>query len=177
MSGKGLHIVFIGFMGSGKTTVAKLVAEHLNRPFIDTDIEVMEREGTSISEIFDQKGESYFRKIENEILQSTLKSKIPAVIATGGGAPCFLNGMTYIRKYSFSFYLKVGRATLLNRIFKDKSRPLISTKTKQELMQFIDVSLRERETIYKKANRIILAYDEPQKIVDRIQQYLEKIRI
>ena len=177
MSGKGLHIVLVGFMGSGKSTIGKMLAQQLKRPFIDTDQEVERSEGMTIAQIFEQKGESYFRKAENDMLQSILKSKVPSVIATGGGAPCFLDGIEYILKYSYSFYLKVGRQTLLERVEGDKSRPLAVNKTKRELKQFIDVSLRKRETFYKKANRTIQSIDPPKELTARIIRYIDKEQI
>ena len=177
MSGKGLHIVLIGFMGSGKSTIGKMLAQRLNRPLVDTDQEVENREGITIAKIFEEKGESYFRKIENDVLQSFLKSDTPSVIATGGGAPCFLDGMKYIGKYGYSFYLKVGRMTLLDRIEGDKSRPLAGHKTKSELKQFIDMSLSKREKFYKMANRTIQAINPPKALVTRILRYLDKEQI
>ncbi len=177
MSGTGLHIVLIGFMGSGKSTIGRLLADQLKSPFLDTDQEVIRNEGMPISEIFEQRGELYFRKVESDLLQCVLQSKNPSIISTGGGAPCFLDGMDYIKKNSFSFYLKVGRATLLERIEGDKSRPLAIDKTKQELKRFIKVSLREREKFYTRASQTILAYDQPEKIVDRMLKYLNKKEI
>lgn len=177
MSGKGSHIVLIGFMGSGKSTIGKLLSTHLKRPLIDTDLEIEKSEGRSIADIFEQEGEVYFRKIESKTLQDALQSKEAAIISVGGGAPCFLQGISYIKKYSFSFYLKVGRSVLLRRINGDKSRPLAGDKTKSELKQFIDKSLREREKFYKSANQTILAYDQPEMIVKRMLKYIDKEQI
>lgn len=177
MSSRRIHIVLIGFMGSGKSTIGHLLASKLNRPLIDTDREVVEREKMSISAIFEQKGEKYFRKVEREVLLSALNSEIPAIISTGGGAPCFLDGMDYILRSSISFYLKVGRASLFSRIYGDKERPLVILKTKHELIQFIDLSLRKREAFYTRANKTILAYDNPDKIVERIIKYYNKEHI
>jgi len=177
MSGKKSHIVLIGFMGSGKSTIGKMLAESLNRPYIDTDHDIAKAEKMSISEIFDLKGEKYFREIESNILQNALKSKIPSIIATGGGAPCNLNGINYIQKYSYSFYLKVGRITLLERIYGDKSRPLVKAKTKRELKQFINLSISKREVFYQKSNQTIMAYNLPEKIVGRITKYIDKQQI
>lgn len=174
---KKSHIVLVGFMGCGKTTIGKMLAEALNRPYVDTDNEIIIAEKMSVSEIFDLKGEKYFRNIESEILQEVLMSKIPAVISTGGGAPCHLNGIDYIHQGSYSFYLKVGRDVLLERIFGDKTRPLVKEKTKQELKEFIRLSLREREMYYKKANKTIMANDLPEKIVKRITKYVDKHQI
>ena len=174
MSHRRFHIVLIGFMGSGKSTIGLLLADQLKMPFIDLDQKIEDKEKMKISEIFDRNGESYFRKVENELLKDELNSVKPKVIATGGGAACHLNGMKYIQKNSISFYLKVGRKRLFTRIANDFSRPLVANKTKKQLEGFIDVSLREREIFYKKANHIILAYDTPEKIVVRMLKHLDR---
>lgn len=174
MSHRRLHIVLIGFMGSGKSTIGLLLADQLNMPFIDLDQKIEEKGKLKISEIFDQKGEAYFRTLESEILQNVLKSEIPSIVATGGGAPCYMDGIKYIQKESISFYLKVGRKRLFERIFNDSSRPLAANKTKTQLKEFIDVSLRERDIFYKKANHIILAFDHPDEIVGRMLKYLDR---
>jgi shikimate kinase len=177
MSHRRLHIVLIGFMGSGKSTIGLLLAKHLKMPFIDLDQIIEGQEKMKIFEIFAIKGEAYFRKIENELLKDLLNSDQPVVISTGGGAPCHLDGMESIQKDSISFYLKVGKKRLLTRIFNDSTRPLVATKTKSQLMEFIEVSLRERENIYKKANHILHAYDHPKKIMGRILKYLDKYNL
>ena len=174
MSYRRLHIVLIGFMGSGKSTIGLLLANKLEMQFIDLDQKIEEKEKMKISEIFSTRGEKYFRKVESELLRDVLNSDKPMVIATGGGAPCHLNGIKYIQENSISFYLKVGRKRLLSRIFNDPSRPLVANRTKRELKEFIEMSLRERENIYKKANHIILAFDLPNKIVGRMLKYLDR---
>lgn len=177
MSHRRLHIVLIGFMGSGKSTIGNLLAKSLNFPFIDLDSEIEKKVKMPISKIFSTKGESYFREVESVVLQEVLSSKIPSIIATGGGTPCYLGGMDFIQKYGFSFYLKVGKKRLLNRIFNDQSRPLIFNKTKKELEQFIDGSLKERGQFYRKANHTILAFDKPQNLVERILKHLDKSKL
>ena len=82
--------------------------------------------------------------------------------------------MKYIQENSISFYLKVGRKKLFSRILSDSSRPLVASKTKKQLKEFIDTSLQEREKFYKQANHIILAYDLPTKIVGRMLKYLDR---
>ena len=177
MSDKRLHIVLIGFMGSGKSTIGKLLAQRLNRPYIDMDERLVRQEEMSIAELFEQKGETYFRKAENRMLKSLLASKTIAVISTGGGAPCFLDGMQSINKSSYSFYLKVGRSILLQRIYQDQERPLVKNKTKTDLKKFIDHTLKKREPFYKQANQTILAFNPPQKIVDRLLKYIDTKKI
>ena len=174
MSHTGKHIVLVGFMGSGKTTIGKLLANTLQLPFIDLDLMIENEARMSIPEIFEQKGEAYFRRLENDMLRKTLLDEEVAVISTGGGAPCFHNGMKEIEKYSCSFYLKVGRKRLLDRIFNNSSRPLTSGKTKKQLSMFIDSVLRAREKIYLKANHTIMAFDNPESIVRRIINQVER---
>ena len=177
MSHIGSHIVLIGFMGSGKSTIGRLLADRLGRPFLDMDEIIVQKENMPITEIFEKKGEPHFRKIESSVLQEALDSQELAVISTGGGAPCHLDGMSYILHKSYSFYLKVGRERLLERISGDRSRPLVKNKTKKELKRFIDETLRKRETIYKSANHVIAAYDSPKKIVDRLIKHPYKKKV
>ena len=175
MSAIGKHIVLIGFMGSGKSTIGKLLSDRLDMHFLDQDQEIERSEQMPISEIFKTKGEKHFRRVENKILVSKLTSNTPLVISTGGGAPCFHNGMKEIKQHSISIYLKVGRKTLADRIFQDKTRPLVKGKTKNDLLKFIDVTLRDREKFYLQADIIILAYDQPHEIVERIIRHLKKL--
>ncbi|MEM9546848.1 MAG: shikimate kinase [Bacteroidota bacterium] len=177
MSRTGSHIVLIGFMGSGKSTIGRLLAERLECPLLDMDEIITEREKMSITDIFEKKGEHYFRKIESQVLQEALNSHEPSVISTGGGAPCHLGGMAYILRKSDSFYLKVGRDRLLQRIVGDRSRPLVKNKTKQELQQFIHETLKKRETIYKRANHIVAAFDRPERIAERLIKRSHKKKV
>jgi shikimate kinase len=174
MSHRRLHIVLIGFMGSGKSTIGLLLAEHLKISFIDLDYQIEVNEGSEISEVFATRGENYFRKVEQKTLKTILVAESPTVIATGGGTPCFFNGMEEIQRHSISFYLKVGKSRLLKRLHNDVSRPLIAHKTNKQLKEFIDESLREREKVYKRASHTILAYDQPERVVSRILKYLDR---
>jgi len=176
MSYKGSHIVLVGFMGSGKSTIGKKLADALGLPFVDLDSKIIHQAGMSISDIFTQKGEAYFRILEKEVLDAVISSDRASVIATGGGTPCFYDNMDVILKNSYSFYLKVGRDALLDRISEDESRPLIIGKTKKELKQFIDLMLRKRASFYTKANQTVLAFGNPEKIVGRLVGYLDKIQ-
>ena len=176
MFGSRNHIVLIGFMGSGKTTVGALLANALELPFIDLDALIVEKEGMSISSIFAEKGEPYFRKIEHKLLLQSLTKNRPSVISTGGGAPCFHNGINLINEYGLSFYLKIGRQAILDRIMGDSERPLVIGKTKVQLMKFIDGSLRTREAYYQRADRVVRAFRTPEKIVDRILNQTDKFK-
>lgn len=177
MSHTRSHIVLIGFMGSGKSTIGKLIAQELELPFVDLDEMIERQEDMAISKIFTLKGESYFREVENTLLKAVLFSETKSVVATGGGAPCFLDGMNLINKFGHSIYLKVGRDRLLERINADTTRPLVKGKTKKQLKQFIDMTLRKRENFYLKADKTIMAYDNPKSIVSRIVKQLDLLNL
>ena len=80
------NIVLVGFMGAGKTTIGKLLAKSMGFSFIDTDEEIEKEEGMSIAQIFEKKGEEYFRELESDFITNFRQSK--CIIATGGGMPC-----------------------------------------------------------------------------------------
>ena len=120
----GKNLTLTGMMGVGKTTIGKLLAKKLNYKFIDVDKLIEDREGLSISFIFKNKSESYFRKIENDITLSELK-KCNSVISLGGGA--FLNNSIRksAKKLSASFWLDVPIDKLIKRLGKKSKRPLL----------------------------------------------------
>lgn len=139
----------IGYMGVGKTTLAKLLAEQFQLPFLDTDLEIEKQEKKSISTIFKKQGESHFRMLETQLL-TQLNTK--AIIACGGGMPLFNNNMQHINKTGVSIYLNASSDFLFSRLKNEtKERPIISNLNKNELQQFICDQLEEREKIYNKA--------------------------
>ena len=140
------NLVFLGMMGSGKSTIGNLVSKKLNLPFTDVDNLIIENTGMSISEIFKKKGEIYFRNLEEKITLKCLK-KIKTVVSLGGGG--FINPK--IRKEiltnHFSFWLNLDDATLINRIKTSKKRPLSFKSTDQEIKTII----KDRSRIYSNA--------------------------
>ena len=140
------NLVFLGMMGSGKSSIGNLVSEKLNLPFIDIDSLIVENSGMSVSEIFEKKGESYFRNLEEKITLKSLK-KINNVVSLGGGG--FINDK--IRKEilsnHFSFWLNCNESTLMRRIKGSKKRPLAFKSTDQELKK----TIKDRSKIYSNA--------------------------
>ena len=140
------NLVFLGMMGSGKSSIGKLVSKKLNAPFIDIDSLIVENTQMSISEIFEKKGEDYFRNLEEKITLKCLK-KIKNVISLGGGG--FINAK--IRKEilsnHFSFWLNWDESILLKRIRNSKKRPLVFKSTSQEIRSII----KNRSKIYSNA--------------------------
>jgi len=136
----------LGMMGSGKSSIGNLVSKKLDLPFIDIDSLIVKNTGMSISEIFEKKGENYFRNLEENITLKCLK-KIKNVISLGGGG--FIN--TKIRKKiltkHFSFWLNWDESVLVERIRGSKKRPLAFKSTDQEILTII----RSRSKIYSNA--------------------------
>ena len=137
------NLVFLGMMGSGKSSIGNLVSKKLNFPFVDIDSLIIENTGMSISEIFEKKGEAYFRNLEEKITLKYLK-KVKNVISLGGGG--FINAK--IRKEiltnHFSFWLNWDESVLIKRIKGSKKRPLAFKSTDQEMRAMI----KNRSKIY-----------------------------
>ena len=133
-------------MGVGKSTIGRNLAKKLGVNFIDIDKIIEEREDLSINEIFNKKGESYFRKIEEQITLKKLKLN-STVISLGGGAFTNNNIRKEILKNHLSFWLNWDNKTLLNRIKNSKKRPLAINATDTELIDLI----KKRSNIYSKA--------------------------
>jgi shikimate kinase len=147
-------VYLIGFMGIGKTTIAKLLAEQLQLPFLDTDLEIEKQENKSVSEIFKKEGELHFRMLEAELV-TQLHTK--AIIACGGGLAIHNNNMELINSKGISIYLKASANCLYNRLKDDKkSRPLIANITNQELKLYIKKELKNRSHFYELAQYTIL---------------------
>jgi shikimate kinase len=109
-------IVLVGMPGSGKTTLGREVAKGLGFRFYDLDHLIEEKAGVRIATIFSEKGEGFFRKLESEVLLSTLQKEEAFILSTGGGAPCFNGNMDTINEYTLSVYLEVPLSELLSRL-------------------------------------------------------------
>ena len=140
------NLVFLGMMGSGKSSIGSLAAKKLGIKFIDVDKEIERELGSSISKIFETKGEDYFRKFEEKTTLKILKIN-SVVVSLGGGA--FINKVIRkeILKNHISFWLNWNNETLLSRIKNSKKRPLAINSTENELIDLI----KKRSNIYSKA--------------------------
>ena len=141
------NIVLIGMMGSGKSSIGKILSKKLNIGFIDIDQKIEEVESLSISDIFKKNGENYFRKIEEKISLEYLKSE-SNVISLGGGG--FINSSIrkLCKKKCLSFWLNWKNETIINRIYKSKKRPMVKNLTKDKINNLI----KERSKIYELSN-------------------------
>ncbi len=145
-------IVLIGYMGSGKSVVSKSLADALGYDHIDLDAYIETKVGMSVQEMFQSKGELYFRKTESISLAEVL-NKENTVVALGGGTPCYGNNLDLLNSdvNVISVYLKTSIQELASRLSEDASkRPLIShIQSKAQLSEFIAKHLFERAPFYE----------------------------
>ena len=170
-----MKIVLVGYMGSGKTTIGKLLAKKLKISFLDLDEVIEERLEDSISNIFNGKGEIFFRKKEHEYLNDVLSQKNNFILSTGGGTPCYSGNMdTMLELADYVFYLKISIPGLVKRLILEKEhRPLIKNIDDGDLPEFIGKHLFERNNFYLKANHIIECDNkDPEALVSEIQGVL-----
>lgn len=148
-------VFLLGFMGSGKTYWGKRLAERLERPFLDLDSMVEEKAGKSIASIFSNLGESGFRNLEREVLHAVLQYPA-AIVATGGGTPCFFDNLDWINAHGKSIYLKTPASVLAERLKQETGiRPLLSGIQATDLQIFIAEKVMEREPFYLQAQYIL----------------------
>ena len=167
----GKNLTLTGMMGVGKSTVGKNLAKKLKYNFIDVDKLIEKKEGLSVNLIFKNKGENYFRKIENDITLSELK-KNNSVVSLGGGAFLNNNIRKNSKKFSISFWLDVPIDKLIKRLGKSRQRPLLYKKNISETVKKIYF---ERKKIYNEADfRIRCGSLKTDKIVDEILNLYEK---
>ncbi|WP_460219260.1 shikimate kinase [Psychroserpens sp. MEBiC05023] len=149
-----MTLFLVGYMGSGKSVIGKQLADILHYNYIDFDDYIQDKEGMSITSIFETKGEIYFRKAESKYLKD-LTSLSETVVSLGGGTPCYGLNMETITsaEQSKSIYLKATISTLVNRLFDEKSkRPLIAhVETKDMLSEFIGKHIFERAPFYEQS--------------------------
>ncbi len=156
-----MRIYLIGYMGSGKSTLGRRLANHAKMQFIDMDHYIEERNCKSIPQIFKEFGEQGFRKRERIALEE-LSEFTGVVIATGGGAPCFFNNIQLMNQTGKTIFLDIDPKILAERLMNSKTeRPLIKGKSKTELVDFIDETLEKRNPYYRQAHYTITRPDLP----------------
>ena len=154
------NIFLIGYMGAGKTTIGKQIAKCLEWPFVDMDLFIENRYHKTVPDLFAEKGEDFFRKTEQAILQEVAQFE-NTVISTGGGTPCFFDNMDLMNRTGITIYLKMPVSELIRRLTANKQeRPLIKDKSMEELEQFITGSLAKREMWYSRASIVFSASAE-----------------
>lgn len=148
-----------GFMGSGKSHWGKIWAASFKLGFIDLDEAIEMDEGKPVVDIFESKGENYFRSAEAEKLREISEIK-NTIIACGGGTPCFYDNMQWMNEHGLSVYITATPDEILRRLIKGQAeRPLIKKFNQAELLFFIQQKLKEREPFYSQCNIILQSAD------------------
>ena len=146
------RIYLIGYMGSGKSSALKQLGKLLSWETYDLDHLFEERYKISVQDFFHKYDETAFRKLESQLLKETVKYE-NAIIATGGGTPCFYDNMEWMNANGTTIFIKVSPKTAVNRLIDSKKkRPLIEGKSEQELLEYVEQHYSERMPFYEKAH-------------------------
>ena len=148
------HIILIGYMGCGKSSVAKYIANFADLKHIDLDEYIVNKKSRSISDIFNLSGELEFRKIERAYLIELLNSREKLILSLGGGTPCYYDNMKFILNYTKNIcFINTPNNILAIRLFKEKSkRPLLSLiASENKMLEYVSKHLFERLPFYNKA--------------------------
>ncbi len=148
-----MKIVLLGYMGSGKTAMGRMLARQAKLAFVDLDHYIEQIEELSVPEIFHRYGEGGFRQIESFHLRQVMEHQDQFVLSLGGGTPCFNDNMDYLHGACTSIYLSASPIALAERLAcSTTKRPLLKGKTGNELLEYVRQSLSQREPFYKQAD-------------------------
>ena len=171
------RIILIGYMGAGKTTIGKALSKELGVVFYDLDWYIESRMRKTVSEIFAERGEEGFRKIEYNMLHEVAEFE-DVIISCGGGTPCFFDNMDYLNQQGQVVYLKAEPEVLYKHLLMAKvERPLLKGKSEEELLKFIKEQIEKREPFYTKARytldvSLMDNYDKIKISVEKIKELL-----
>jgi len=166
----GRSIVLVGLMGCGKSSIGKRLAARLCMPFVDADEEIEAVAAKSISEIFADHGEEFFRDRERKVI-ARLLSQGPQILATGGGAYMHPDTRAAISANGISIWLKADLAVLMRRVSKRDTRPLLKTANPEATMKKL---MDARYPVYAQADIIVESRDEPHDVL--VNEVIERVR-
>jgi len=152
------HIFLLGYMGSGKSKLGERLARALAKNFVDTDDTIENKTGMPIRDIFSERGEDHFRNLEQQLLKELIAYP-PSIIATGGGMPCYNNGVGLMNEIGTTIYLETGVDVLVQRLWPEKEkRPLLSKlQDERALFDFINKHITVRSECYLKSDYTVNA--------------------
>lgn len=171
------RIILIGYMGAGKTTVGKALSKELGITFYDLDWYIESRMRKTVAQIFAERGEEGFRKIEHNMLHEVAEFE-NVIISCGGGTPCFFDNMDYMNQQGQVVWLKADPEVLYRHLLMARvERPLLKDKSREELLVFIREQLEQREPYYSQARytldvSLMDSYDKIKYSVDKIKDIL-----
>jgi shikimate kinase len=169
-----MRIYLVGYMGCGKSTIGRKVADLMGICFIDLDKYIEERYFKTVPAIFAEEGEKAFREKERASLIEVSQFE-DVVVGTGGGAPCFFDNMEMMNNNGVTVYIAPDVEVLANRLIKSKTeRPLIAGKSREELVLFIEEALKKRAPFYEKAKIIIRGENnlDPKLVIEKVNTSL-----
>ena len=166
-----MKLFLIGYMGCGKSTTGRRVAKQLEVKYADTDALVEEREGASVNDIFYYEGEEYFRMAERRAVETLLESGDDLIVATGGGLPTWRDNMQLLIDHGTTIYLRRSAEQILSRLsdYGRQKRPMFRDKSDEELLEFMNKQMAEREIFYSKAR---LSVDCTTRSDDEVVEYV-----
>lgn len=149
------HVVLIGMMGAGKTTVGRVVAQRLGRPFHDSDEAVEARTGRTVAELFAEGGEQAFRAVEAEVLRDLLAAEEPAVIAAAGGTVLDAGNRAALRDAGTVVWLRAEPVLLAERVRTGDHRPLVAEDPDGVVARLAE----ERSSLYQQTAHVVVDVD------------------
>ncbi|MBC3540969.1 shikimate kinase [Rufibacter sediminis] len=168
-------IFLVGMPGCGKSTVGKVLAEQLAYRFLDLDTLIEEQEGLTVPQVFEQRGQTYFREAEAKALRQVANRTENLVLATGGGAPCFCGNMAFMVSQGFPIYLSLSPEKLVARLTAQdlQARPLLRDKSPAELLRYLSDTVSQREKFYLQAAGVVPAGEgSVPEVAQKITQFL-----
>lgn len=150
------HIALIGMMGSGKTSIGRLVAKYLDWPFLDADSVLVEQVGCSISDMFSDRGEQWFRDTESEVLAELAGAPVHSVLSVGGGAVLRQSNRDVLRRSALVIWLRATPETLIQRIGSQPGRPLLAEDPEGRIRRLSE----ERTAIYNDGAHEVIDVDD-----------------
>ena len=173
------RIILVGYMGSGKTTVGKALSKETGMMFYDLDWYIETRMRKTVPQIFAERGEEAFRKMEYNMLHEVAEFE-DVIISCGGGTPCFFDNMEYLNQQGDVVYLNASPEVLYKHLLMAKTeRPLLKGKSPEELITYIEEHLKEREPFYNKAKYSldVSLMDDFDKIKYSVQKIRELLKL
>ena len=149
-------LFLVGYMGCGKSTIGRKLAQRMGVAYVDTDALVEEREGATVFDIFRYEGEARFREIEREVLEQTIATGV-AVVSTGGGLPTWRDNMARMNEAGRTIYLRRSAENIASRLspYGRQKRPRLRGLNDEELVQFMREDMTHREAYYAAAQLVI----------------------
>ena len=167
------NIVLVGFMGTGKTSTGKVLAQRLGKAFIDMDSRIEEEQGTTIPEIFETKGEAHFRQLEKELVKK-ISQRANAVVSTGGGTIKDPENVELLKKSGLIVCLTASPEVILERTERKGERPVLDGADEGDRLAAVKKLLAEREQFYRQADYFIDTGElSPLQVAERIVHTLK----